>query len=450
MSTFGSNGSTDAQIESHPMFALLESVEAHRQLKRGDVVKGVVALVGTNEMLIDVGGKYEGILASREFAQMSSEDREGFVVGTAVEVMVLNPNDKNGNLALSMSQVRIGQDWEDVDVLIEKGEAFEMVISGHNKGGLIVYLGQVRGFIPVSQLDQRHSVDRNAIDGTGSSPLARFNGQPMWLKIIEVDRDKNRLILSEQAAMRDRRKHLKSELLGKLEQGLVVDGKVTSLADFGAFVDIGGADGLVHLSEISWNRVNHPSDVLKLGQTVKVKVISVDRDRNRIGLSLKQLQPEPWSTITQRFLVGQVVQAKVTRLTDFGAFARLEDDVEGLIHASEMADEEVKPETVVQPGDELTVRIIRIDPERKRIGLSLKRAGEAYDQLGAFDAEPAADGTGAQPVAVVADAVDAQPEAVAADAAELPSEAVAPDQPGSDPEAVSEDQPDAEPAMAEA
>ncbi len=417
MSTFGSNGFADTQSDSHPMLALLESVEAHRQLKRGDIVKGVVALVGANEMLIDVGGKYEGILASREFAQLSGEDREGFTVGTSVEVMVLNPNDKNGNLALSMSQVRIGQDWEDVDALIEKGEAFEMVISGHNKGGLIVYLGQVRGFIPVSQLDQRHSVDRNAIDGTGSSPLARFNGQPMWLKIIEVDREKNRLILSEQAAMRDRRKHLKSELLGKLEQGLVVDGKVTSLADFGAFVDIGGADGLVHLSEISWNRVNHPSDVLKLGQTVKVKVISVDRDRNRIGLSLKQLQPEPWSTITQRFLVGQVVQAKVTRLTDFGAFARLEDDVEGLIHASEMSDEEVKPETVVQPGDDLTVRIIRIDPERKRIGLSLKRAGEAYDDLGAFDAE---------------------------------SESEAAAKPKVEAEAVSEDQPDAEPAMAEA
>jgi small subunit ribosomal protein S1 len=388
MRTFGSNGSADAQDDSHPMLALLESDPGHRQLKRGDIVKGVVAMIGAHEMLIDVGGKYEGILASREFGQLSEEDREGLAVGTPVEVMVLNPNDKNGNLALSMAQVRIGQDWEDVDALIEKGEAFEMVVSGHNKGGLIVYLGQVRGFIPVSQLDQRHNVDRNAIDGTGSSPLARFAGQPMWLKIIEVDRDKNRLILSEQAAMRDRRKHLKSELLGKLEQGLVVEGKVTSLADFGAFVDIGGADGLVHLSEISWNRVNHPSDVLKLGQTVKVKVISVDRDRNRIGLSLKQLQPEPWSTITQRYLVGQVVQARVTRLTDFGAFARLEDDVEGLIHASELTDEEVKPETVVQPGDELTVRIIRIDPERKRIGLSLKRAGEAYDQLGAFDDVP--------------------------------------------------------------
>ncbi len=388
MSTFGSYGSADAQTDTHPMLALLDSVEGHRQLKRGDIVKGVVAMVGPNEMLIDVGGKYEGILSAREFSQLSEEEREGLRIGTPVEVMVVNPNDRNGNLALSMAQVRIGQDWEDVEALIEKGEAFEMVVNGHNKGGLIVYLGQVRGFIPVSQLDQRHNVDRNAIDGTGASPLARFAGQPMWLKIIEVDRDKNRLILSEQAAMRERRKHLKSELLARLEQGLVVEGKVTSLADFGAFVDIGGADGLVHLSEISWNRVNHPSDVLKLGQTVKVKVISVDRDRNRIGLSLKQLQPEPWSTITQRFLVGQVVQAKVTRLTDFGAFARLEDDVEGLIHASEMADEEVKPDAVVQPGDELTVRIIRIDPERKRIGLSLKRAGEAYDQLGAFDDAP--------------------------------------------------------------
>ncbi len=387
----GAGGMSAQTMEDHPMFELLEEDNGHQQFQRGDIVNGTIALVGSNEMLIDVGGKSEGLLAPREFSKMSSEDIASHRVGDEVEVFIVNPSSNDGHVLVSLSQVRIGQDWDRAQELLDSAESFEGEVSSHNKGGLIVYIGQLRGFIPVSQLDRRHAIDRNLVDGSADSPLARFVGDPLWLKVIELDRHKNRLILSEQAAMRERRKHLKRQLLEDLVEGAVVTGKVTSLADFGAFVDVGGADGLVHLSELSWNRVNHPGEVLSLGEKVEVKVISVDRDRNRIGLSLKQLQPEPWSTIDERYQVGEVVEAEITRLADFGAFARLESDIEGLIHVSELSDEEVAPEEVVEPGQRLGLRIIRIDPERKRIGLSLKRAGTDFDALGlASDAEPEA------------------------------------------------------------
>ena len=277
-----------------------------------------------------------------------------------------------------------------------------------------------QNFIPASQVDRRHAIRREDVDGSPNSPLARFVGQPIHVKVIEIDRHKNRLILSELAAMRERRKRSKADLIDSLEEGQLIEGSVTSLADFGAFVDIGGADGLVHLSELSWNRVSHPSEVLELGQDVNVKVISIDRERKRIGLSIKQLQPEPWSTIDDRYTVGDLVQATITRITDFGAFARLEDDIEGLVHVSELSDEELPPTDVVQTGDELTLRVIRIDPDRRRIGLSLKRTDEAYDGLGDLQDvgdDEITDGADA------ADEADGTDEATASDLATAADEA---------------------------
>lgn len=378
----GAGGMSAQTIEDHPMFELLEEDNGHQQFQRGDIVNGTIALVGSNEMLIDVGGKSEGLLAPREFSKMSSEDIASHRVGDEVEVFIVNPSSNDGHVLVSLSQVRIGQDWDRAQELLDSAESFKGEVSSHNKGGLIVYIGQVRGFIPVSQLDRRHAIDRNLVDGSADSPLARFVGGPLWLKVIELDRQKNRLILSEQAAMRERRKQLKRQLLDDLVEGAVVSGKVTSLADFGAFVDIGGADGLVHLSELTWGRVSHPKEILELGEKVKVKVISVDRERKRIGLSLKALAPEPWSTVEERYVVGEVVEAEITRLADFGAFARLDEEIEGLIHVTELSDVSQTPEEVVTPGETVPVRIIRIDSERKRIGLSLKRADGAYDALG--------------------------------------------------------------------
>jgi small subunit ribosomal protein S1 len=385
-------GATEAG-ERHPMLDLLEGVNGHRKFERGDVVNGTIAFIGEHEILIDVGAKYEGILAPREFGQMSSFDRERLTVGDDVECLVVNPEDRDGNLILSLSQVRLGQDWDVAEELHGSGDVFEATISGHNKGGLITYIGQVRGFIPASQIDRRHAVDRAQIDGSMESPLASFVAQPLWVKVIEVDRRKNRLILSEQAAMRERRKQSKANLLDHLTENQIVSGVVTSLADFGAFVDIGGADGLIHLSELSWNRVNHPREVLQLGDQVTVKVITVDRERKRIGLSLKQLQPEPWSDVGSSFHVGEVVTGTITRLTDFGAFARLDGDVEGLIHLSELSDDERAPSEVLAPGDTVALRVIKVDPERRRIGLSLKRAGAEHDAESTPEALAALDDT---------------------------------------------------------
>jgi len=366
----------------HPMLALLESYDQKQSaLRRGDIVSGHIAQIGSNEILIDVGWKFEGVLSHQEYGRMPKDEIAAFKVGDSVECMVVNPEDRQGNLVLSIAQARTGQDWENADSAHTSGEVFEANVDGHNKGGLIVYFGMVRGFVPASQIDRQHGIRREDIDGSPNSPLARFVGKPIRLKVIEIDRQKNRLILSELAAMREHRKHSKLELLDQLQEGQIREGVVTSLADFGAFVDIGGADGLVHLSELDWNRVNHPREVLELGQKVRVKVISVDRERKRIGLSMKQLQPEPWSRVDDQYQVGEIVPATVTRLADFGAFARLESGIEGLIHVSELSDEAVSPEAVVSPGDRINVRVIRVDPDRKRIGLSLKRADAAYDAL---------------------------------------------------------------------
>lgn len=427
-------------LDRHPMLDLLEASEdGHVDFQRGDLLNGTIAWIGENELLIDVGGKVEGLVQAQELNQMEPELRAALAVGDEVECVVITARDRQGNLVVSMSQARMGQDWELAEQYAEEGTVFESPVSGHNKGGLIVYVGQVRGFVPASQIDRRHGVDRSRIDGTGASPLASLVDQPLWFKVIEIDRRKNRLILSEQAAMRERRKQLKTDLLDRLDEGQVLSGVVTSLADFGAFVDVGGADGLIHLSEISWQRVSHPSEVLQLGQTVTVKVIAVDRDRKRIGLSLKQLEPEPWTDVEARYAVGSLVEGTITRLAEFGAFARLDEAIEGLIHVSELSDEGKRVEEVVQPGDQLTLRVIRVDADRKRIGLSLKRAVADYDSLGAgaegmddgADLEP--EGMAAYPEAML-EAGDALPAALAPEAetesaalAEHPAEASAAD-----------------------
>jgi small subunit ribosomal protein S1 len=374
-----------APSAEHPMLDLLEGSDSHKTFERGDIVTGVIAMIGDHEILIDVGAKSEGILASREFDQLSSDQRRGMAVGDSVEVIVINPQDRDGNLILSMTQAQLGQDWDECEKLHADGTVFEALVSGHNKGGLIVYVGQVRGFVPTSQIDRRHTIDRAKIDGSMDSPLAGLVGQQVWVKVIEIDRRRNRLILSEQAAMRERRKQSKADLLDTLAVGQIIEGKVTSLAEFGAFVDVGGADGLVHLSELAWHRVSHPREVLQLGQTVTVKVIGVDRDRKRIGLSLKQMQAEPPSDLGERFVLGHVVSGTITRLTDYGAFARLAEDVEGLIHVSELSDDGRPSSEVVAVGDTVELRIVRVDPERRRIGLSLRRAGPEFDDLSTIE-----------------------------------------------------------------
>jgi small subunit ribosomal protein S1 len=271
--------------------------------------------------------------------------------------------------------------WQKAEDLLKSKQAYHSSIIGYNKGGLIVPLDGLRGFVPASQI----SLSRRA-GMSGETPEQRWSkmvGDAIDIVVIEVDRERRRLILSERAASTETRESLKERVIDELKEGEVRTGRVTSLADFGAFVNINGADGLVHLSEISWDRIQHPSEVLKVGQEVKVKVISIDRDKKRIGLSIRQLQEDPWSKRVAHYQVGQLIEATITRLTKFGAFARLEEDLEGLIHISEISEKRIEhPKEVLHEGDTVTLRIIKIDPENHRIGLSLRRVdSQAYADL---------------------------------------------------------------------
>lgn len=349
--------------------------------KQGEIRTGVIATMGENEILVSVGTKSEGVLSGRELEQIPDEEREAFEVGLEIPVYVLTPEDANGNVVLSYSRAREEKDWEKAEELLSSTINFESKIIGFNKGGLLVPLGRLRGFVPASQVSlvRRASV-------TGDTPDQRWGkmvSEPIKVRVIEVDRERRRLILSEKAALQETRETLKERLLEELNEGDVRAGRVTSVADFGAFVNIDGADGLVHLSEISWERINHPNEVLKVGQEVDVKVISIDHERKRIGLSIRQLLPDPWLKQVEHLKEGQLIEAKVTHLTKFGAFARLDENLEGLIHVSELSEHRINhPKEVVKEGDVVTLRVIKIDPERRRIGLSLRKVDSAaYSDL---------------------------------------------------------------------
>jgi small subunit ribosomal protein S1 len=352
------------------------------QPKAGEIRDGIIVSVSPTEILIDIGAKSEGVVSGRELERLGSEI-ERLKPGDAVVAYVVKPEDKNGNIVLSLTRAQQEQDWRRAEKLLQSQEIFEGVVSGYNRGGVIVKLGKVRGFVPSSQLVSAHHAAQKSSGEAGEQWWASLVGSKLRLKVVELDRKRNRLILSERQAMRDWRKIQKQQLLDTLKKGDRVRGRVSSLADFGAFVDLGGADGLIHLSELSWGRVSHPSEVLQVGQEVEVEVINIDRERKRIGLSLRRLQPEPWSVVHEKYAIGQLVEGTITKLTDFGAFARIDNEIEGLIHISELSDQRIShPREVVKEGETYTLRIIRIEPQRRRIGLSLKRvADERYAEI---------------------------------------------------------------------
>ncbi len=382
---------------ANPMTELLEQGFGFSMPRRGDVVEGTIVSVNNNEVLIDIGCKSEGIVTSRDLEHLDSEFRRSLCVGQKIKAGVVRPEDRNGNIILSLQRALLEKDWDEAARLFEAEEIFGKTISGFNKGGVIANIGHVRGFVPASQLVSVRGI-QGGDQADREAALAELVGRDLRLKVIELDRRRNRLILSERAAVREWRREQKDRLLDELGEGETRRGVVSSLCDFGAFVDLGGADGLVHLSEISWRRVGHPKEVLRVGQEIEVFVLSVDTERRRIALSLKRLQKEPWSTVEERYKVGQLVPCRVTKLTDFGAFARLDEDIEGLVHISELSDERIEhPNQVVTEGQELTLRIIRIDAERQRLGLSLRRVNEELygddfdwqdpDNLAALEAE---------------------------------------------------------------
>ncbi|MFQ5922471.1 MAG: S1 RNA-binding domain-containing protein [Anaerolineales bacterium] len=387
------------EAELHPMEALLASEDyVLNAPRRGEIRVGTIVRATEVDVLVDIGAKSEGVISTRELEQLPEDQRANLDVGQEINVYVVRPGGRSGAPELSLVRAEEEQDWHQAEQLLESKEIFEGEVTGYNKGGLIVKMGQLRGFVPASQVSLAR---RRRADGeTPEDRWGKMVGEHLVAKVIEVDRQRNRLILSERSAAREAREALKERLIAELAIGEVRTGHVISLADFGAFVDIGGADGLVHISEISWKRVSNPREVLTIGQEVKVKVLGVDPERNRISLSVRELEENPWEAILDRYDEGQLVEGTITKLTKFGAFAKLaglEDyGIEGLVHISELSDRHIAhPSEVVQEGQVLTLRVIRVDTIRHRIGLSLKRVDSSdYAEM---DWEAAVQETGEAP-----------------------------------------------------
>ena len=369
----GSDASQQGDQNNQSMESLLANENLSVDMPQaGEIRTGMIASIASSQILVSIGAKSEGVISGRELDQLSEEERKALVVGAEIPVYVINPEDENGNVVLSFRRAQEQISWENVEKMLEDDRVYDSKIVGFNKGGLIVMVGGLRGFLPSSQIN---AIRRS--QSSGDTPEQRWQkmvGEPITVRIIEVDRERRRLILSERSVSTESRQSIKERVIDELEVGKIYSGRVTSLSDFGAFVNVNGADGLVHLSELSWDRVQHPREILEVGQEVKVKVINIDKEKKRIGLSMRALADDPWTSRVEKFSVGQLVEGVITRLTKFGAFARLEGDIEGLIHISEMADHRIDhPKEVLKEGDVCTLRIVRIDTDQHRIGLSLRK-----------------------------------------------------------------------------
>jgi small subunit ribosomal protein S1 len=329
----------------------------------GDVVTGKVVRIDKDEVLVDIGYKSEGVIPQNELSiRRSIDPAEEVSLDEEVDALVLTKEDQDGRLILSKKRARFERAWRRIEAAAESGEPVEGTVIEVVKGGLIIDLG-VRGFLPASLVDIRRVQN-----------LDEYMGQKIECKVIELNRSRNNVVLSRRAVLEEERKEARQQILDRLQRGEVVTGTISNIVDFGAFVDLDGIDGLIHISELSWGHVNHPSEVLSIGDEVSVKVLDIDRDRQRISLGLKQTQEDPWERVVRTYNVGDVLEGKVTKVVSFGAFVEIMEGVEGLVHISELAQHHVEnPREVVEPGDEVKVKILEIDEERRRLSLSLKR-----------------------------------------------------------------------------
>jgi len=327
------------------------------------VVTGKVVRIDKDEVLVDIGYKSEGVIPSHELSIRKSVDAsEEVELGEEVDALVLTKEDQDGRLILSKKRARFEKAWRRIEGAAESGEPVEGTVIEVVKGGLIIDLG-VRGFLPASLVDIRRVQN-----------LDDFLGQKIECKVIELNRSRNNVVLSRRAVLEEERKEVRQQILDRLQPGQVVEGAISNIVDFGAFVDLDGIDGLIHISELSWSHVNHPSEILNIGDVVPVKVLDIDRDRQRISLGLKQTQEDPWQRVMDTYSVGDVLEGKVTKVVSFGAFVEILDGVEGLVHISELAQHHVEnPREVVSQGDSVKAKIIEVDAERRRLSLSLKR-----------------------------------------------------------------------------
>jgi small subunit ribosomal protein S1 len=387
-----------------------EQGASFKEIKRGDVLEGQIVRIDPEEILVDIGLKSEGVLSTKELPPSGYGSLSELKIGDQVLVYVMQPETNEGHAVVSIKRARLERQWRIAQEQYERGELLEAEVIDHNKGGLIVNLEGIRGFVPISQILNLKRED-SADNAETQTKLQAMVGRRLQLKIIEINRNRNRLILSERLAVQEWRQRRREELLNELQVGEVRKGVVSNLANFGAFVDLGGADGLVHISQLAWSRVNHPSEVLKVGQEVEVQVLSVDKEKKKIALSIKRAEVDPWTTVEQRYVPGQLVKGTITKIAPFGAFARIEDGVEGLIHLSELPAGTTEPKQALHEGQEVTVRILRIDAERRRLGLSVRQAqegGEAAEPEAAGAAAPSGEATAA-PTATAAPAAAPAP-----------------------------------------
>jgi small subunit ribosomal protein S1 len=348
-----------------------EPDHALRPVKRGEVVEGTIVAIDREEILVDIGLKSEAVLPLKELFTSGYGSLDELHINDTILVYVLQPETPEGHAVVSIRKARQEHQWRVAQEMYERGDIIDAEVIESNKGGLIVNLSGVRGFVPISQIMNLKRED-SADNAETQAKLQAMVSKTLKLKIIEINRNRNRLILSERLAMQEWRARRRDELLNELQVNEVRRGVVSNLAHFGAFVDLGGADGLVHISQLAWSRVNHPSEVLHIGQEVEVQVLSIDKERKKIALSIKRAEIDPWVTVEQRYQVGQVVTGTVTKLAPFGAFARIENGIEGLIHISEIWPPTSDVKASLKEGQEVQVRILRIESDRRRLGLSMK------------------------------------------------------------------------------
>src|SRR5260221_12757448 len=355
----------DKQLEAE--FLELLQASYYTPPERGEIRNATILQIDPKgDIIVDLGAKQDGIVPSQDTERLDPEYRAKLAVGEQVPVYIMNPRDNDGNLIVAINQGLQEYDWEAAKALLGTDDVVEVSVTGHNRGGVLVRWHRLEGFIPTSHL---------VTVGTGGNDrrdsLGTLNNQVLGVKVIEVDQERRRLIFSEREAQKEWRQQQKARLLAELMEGDVVSGTVTGLRDFGAFVNLGGADGLIHVSELAWHRVDHPRDVLKIGDEIEVYVLSLDRDTNRIALSRKRLLPDPWSDAMNRYHEGQQVEGTVTNVVDFGAFIALDDGLEGLLHLSEMGDGTLKePLRYVKKGDRLKLRISCLVPDKRCVELT--------------------------------------------------------------------------------
>jgi small subunit ribosomal protein S1 len=392
-----------------------------RTIEEGEVVTGNVVRIDKDEVLVDIGYKSEGVIPANELSIRKSVDPKDEVhLGEEVDAIVMTKEDQDGRLIMSKKRARFEKAWRRIETAAESGEPVEGTVIEVVKGGLIIDLG-VRGFLPASLVDIRRVPN-----------LDEYMGTKIETKVIELNRSRNNVVLSRRAVLEEERKEVRQQILDRLQPGLIVEGQISNIVDFGAFVDLDGIDGLIHISELSWSHVNHPSEILSIGDTVKVKVLDIDRDRQRISLGLKQTQEDPWQRIVDTYNVGDELEGKVTKVVTFGAFVEILDGVEGLVHISELAPHHVEsPREIVHPGDEIRVKILEIDSERRRLSLSAKRVEDQIlpvsrgsdAESATENGEPSAEATEDAPTQASAEAaptesaVEPEPAAETAEAA---------------------------------